>query len=84
MWDAAAAPLLGILRELRPDAVLVLGRAVEQHPPADFPEEIPKTTIYHPSSRVDPRTGERYFNHATANPAFAGLITLAREKTLKR
>ena len=42
MWAGAAAPFLGILRELRPDAVLVLGRAVEQHLPADFPKEIPK------------------------------------------
>ena len=84
MWAGAAAPFLGILRELRPNAVLVLGKAVEQHLPADFPKEIPKASTYHPSSRVDPRSGERYFNHATANPAFADLISLARATTVKR
>lgn len=72
MWAAAEAPFLGILQELRPEAVLVLGSAVEQHLPADFPDEISKTSIYHPSSR--------YFYYATANPAFASLISVARKK----
>lgn len=84
MWAAAAAPFLGILKELRPEAVLVLGRAVEQHLPTDLPKEIPKTSIYHPSSRIDPRTGERYFSQATANSAFADLISLARGTALER
>lgn len=82
MWTAAAPPFLGILRELNPDAVLVLGKALEQNLPADFPQQIAKARIYHPSSGVNPRTREPYFNHKTANPIFAELIATARSRRL--
>lgn len=78
MWAAAAAPFLGILKELQPQAVLVLGKVLEAHLPADFPEGIAKARIYDPRSLVDSRTGKRYFNHETANPAFAELIAQAK------
>ena len=52
-WEDAQAPFKTVLNELRPDAVLVLGRELSRHI-FDFPEEIPRAEIAHPASPHSP------------------------------
>ena len=74
MWAAGVEPLLGILRELDPDAVLVLGKELNRNLPSAWPQRIPKAHVVHPSAR-------QYFNHDAANATFARLLAAAKHRS---
>lgn len=71
MWTVAAAPFLGILRELKPEVVLVLGESLNRHLPC-FPAQTLRAHITHPSSNK--------FAYDAANPVFAHLVARARRR----
>lgn len=68
MWEDARGPFEQNLRELRPDALLVLGLGVSEHLPA-LPAGLTAACIEHPS---------RYPNYAASQPIVQKLIADAR------
>ncbi len=72
MWESAALPFRGILNELKPDLVLVLGDALNGHLPNDLPDRVLTGHVVHSRSSR--------FTFEAANLVFADLLAKARRE----
>ena len=72
MWASAGRPFLGVLKELEPDAILVLGNELNDRLPTNLLGQVQNAHIPHPTSPP--------FSYQAANPVFTQLIERARFK----